>query len=274
MSKKNEVGKPLAQYENILQVYMEKGKDAIPSTVNADRLRMNALMAITEDKKLMEEAVKQPMKMAQFVYNATLQGLDLLNREAYILNYGGKLQMVLDYKAEQKLALQYSVKPIKQILSNVVKANDQHKFNEEGHFIHKYDPFISDEDRGKVIGAYCTIHYMDGTREDTFINNDEIQKVKDVSPSSKSSFSPWNKWEDSMIRKTVIKKAMKNVYLDFESTEQQMAYIESNQDVQFQNNRETTQEYEDVDVFDFVDGDYTEEPEEETALEEIVIDLG
>lgn len=268
---KNEVRKPLAAYENTLEVFMEKGKGAIPENVNADRLKMNALMAITEDSKLMQEAVKQPQKIAQFVYNAVLQGLDLLNREAYILNYGGKLQMVLDYKAEKKLALQYSVKPIKQILSNVVKANDDYMFNDEGHFIHKYSPFDSDKERGAVVGAYCTIHYEDGTREDTFINNDEIQKVKDVSPSSKSSFSPWQKWEDSMINKTVIKKAMKNVYLDFENTEQQKAYIESNQDVQFENDRKTSQEYEEVEAFDFID---VEAVDNETGeVEEVIVEF-
>ena len=165
MNKKNEVSKkPLTAYETNLEVFMQKGKGAIPDNVNADRLKMNALMAITEDKKLMQEAVRQPHVIAQFVYNAVLQGLDLLNREAYILNYGGKLQMVLDYKAEKKLALQYSVKPIKQILSNVVKANDNYFFNDNGHFVHKYEPFASDKERGGVKGAYCTIYYEDGTR--------------------------------------------------------------------------------------------------------------
>lgn len=274
MSKKNEVqAKPLARYENTLEVFMEKGKGAIPQNVNADRLKMNALMAITEDKKLMQEAVNQPQKIAQFVYNAVLQGLDLLNREAYILNYGGKLQMVLDYKAEKKLALQYSVKPIKQILSNVVKETDEYFFNDEGHFVHKYEPFASDKERGAVKGAYCTIYYEDGTREDTFINNDEIQKVRDVSPSSKSAYSPWNKWEDSMINKTVIKKAMKNVYLDFENTEVQKAYIESNQDVEFDNVRQTTQEYEEVEAFDFVDVDYTEVDNETGEIEEVIVEF-
>ena len=272
MTKKNEVGKPLAAYENTLEVFMNKGKDAIPEGVNSDRLKMNAMMAIMEDTKLMQEAVKQPAKIAQFVYNAVLQGLDLLNREAYILNYGGKLQMVLDYKAEKKLALQYSVKPIKQILSGVVKENDDHSFNDEGHFTHKFSPFATDKERGQVVGAYCTIYYEDGTREDTFINNDEIKKVREVSPSASSSFSPWNKWTDSMINKTVIKKAMKNVYLNFENTEQQKAYIDSNKDMEFDNQRQSVKEVEEVEVFEFVEGDYNESPGEVIDAE-VVIDI-
>ena len=272
MSKKNEVGKPLARYENTLDVYMEKGKNAIPESVNADRLKMNALMAITEDSKLMQEAVNQPQKIAQFVYNAVLQGLDLLNREAYILNYGGKLQMVLDYKAEKKLALQYSVKPIKQILSGVVKENDEHSFNDEGHFLHKYSPFDSEKDRGAIIGAYCTIFYQDGTREDTFVNNEEIEKVKNVSPSSKSNYSPWVRWKESMIEKTVIKKAMKSVYLDFANTEQQKAYMDSNQDVVFDNERKSEQEtVVQDDAFDYIDAEYEENSDEEVV--EVVVDL-
>lgn len=76
-----------------------------------------------------------------------------------------------------------------------------------------------------------------------------------------------------MINKTVIKKAMKNVYLDFENTEVQKAYIESNQDVEFDNVRQTTQEYEEVEAFDFVDVDYTEVDNETGEIEEVIVEF-
>ena len=272
MTKKNEVQKPLASYENNLESLLQKGVDAIPKTVNADRLKLNALMAIASDSKLMLEAQKQPAKIAQFVFNLTLQGLDLLNREAYILNYGGKLQVVLDYKGEKKLAMQYSIKPIKQISSGVVRENDKQIWSDENYFRHEFKPFDSHEQRGKVVGAYCTIHYKDGTREDSFVNMEEIEKVRSVSPSSKSEFSPWNKWFESMVEKTAVKKAMKNIYLDFENQLQQVAYVDSNQDIVFDNERKAVKDIEEVSVssMDFIDAEYNETTGEVIDTEVIV----
>lgn len=274
MSKNNELQKkPLALYERNLDVLIEKGQNAIPNDINADRLKVNALMAIMEDEKLMVEAIKQPLKIAQFVYNAVLQGLDLLNRDAYILNYGGKLQMVLDYKAEKKLAMKYSIKPIRQILSGVVKENDKQLWGDNGFFRHEYSPFATEKERGAIIGAYCSIFYKDGTREDTFVNKEEIDKVKAVSPSAKSTYSPWQKWEESMVEKTAIKKAMKGVYLDFDNQEVQKAYIDSNQDVKFENNRNRSNDDEIIEQDDiFFDAEFDEENEEDVEVIDIELD--
>ena len=272
MTKKNEVQKPLANYENNLEALLQKGVDAIPTTINSERLKLNALMAIASDPKLMVEAQKQPAKIAQFVFNLTLRGIDLLAREAYIIPYNGKLQVVLDYKGEKKLAMQYSVKPIRQIIEGVVFEKDTLKWADDGSFRHEFEPFSLD--RGKKVGAYCTIIYKDGTRADTFVNTEEIQKVRDVSPSSNSASSPWNKWTESMWIKTAVKKALKGVFLDFENTKQQEAYIESNQDVVFDNQRQSVKEVEEVEIveMEFIDVEYNESTGEVVDTE-VVINL-
>ena len=250
MSNKNQI-KPLEQFETNLTTLLDKGVEAIPSDVNSDRLKINALMAIGQNQNLMKVAKSQPAVIAQYVYNFIIQGLDMLNNEAYIVPYGNKLTPVIDYRGEKKIAMQYSVKPIRHIKSGVVYANDEFYFNDENdHFRHKPNPFAAKKDRGEKIGAYCSIIYEDGTIQDVFVNKEEIDQVKGVSPSSNSAYSPWNKWEESMWEKTVIRKAMNRyVNLDFRSPEQQMAYKESSQDVQFGNQRQSQQPVEEVDVF-------------------------
>lgn len=243
MSKNEVANKPLARFELSLDGLLDKGQHAMPEGINADRLKLNALMAISQDKALMEHAITQPGKIAQFVYNFVIQGLDMLEREVYIVPYKGVLTPVRDYKAEIKLAMQYSIKPITLVKSGVVHENDAYGYDEDDNFYHKPIPF--DKNRGKRIGAYCTVIYADGNHVTTMATDDEIEKVKKVSPSSNSNYSPWVNWPDSMWRKTVIKKAMKEVYLDFGGNEAvQKAYRESDQDVQFENkhNRKNTDE--------------------------------
>ena len=271
MSNKYQV-KPLEQFETNLITLLDKGVEAIPSNINSDRLKMNALMAISQDEKLMAVAKNQPAVISQYVYNFIIQGLDMLNREAYIVPYGGKLTPVIDYRGEKKIAMQYSVKPIRHIASGVVYENDEYYFEEDTqHFKHKPNPFASKKERGDKIGAYCSIIYEDGTIQDVFVNREEIEQVRNVSPSSKSNYSPWNKWEESMWEKTVIRKAMNRyVNLDFRSPEQQLAYKDSSQDVQFNNQRKVDKPVEEVDVFDV---EFEEVNEETGEVEEIVVEL-
>ena len=220
-------------FKTALEQTIKGGIKSIPNEINADRLKLNAIMAITQSADLEKAAQSQPVVIAQYVFNFVIQGLDMLNREAYIVPYKGKLTPVIDYKGLKKIAQQYSVKPIKIILSGVVRKNDKY-LNKNGMFNHEFDPFMSDADRGEFIGAYCTIKYTDGEEQTAFVNKDEVNKVRNQSPSSKSEYSPWNTWEESMWEKTVIRKAMKYVNLDFGGNEElAKAYRESDKDVEF-----------------------------------------
>lgn len=269
MTEKKQEVRALTPFENNLTALLDKGVSAIPSDVNSDRLKINAMMAIGQDDKLMAVAKSQPAQIAQFVYNFIIQGLDMLNREAYIVPYGGKLTPVIDYRGEKKIAMQYSVKPIRHIKSGVVYANDNFYFDDDGFFKHEFNPFDNKETRGGWVGAYCSIRYDDGTIEDVFVDKEEVEKVKGVSPSSSSSYSPWNKWEESMIEKTVIRKAMnKYVNLDFRSPEVTKAYQESSQDIEFGNKRKpVSNTVETVDAFDVSTDDIIDVEVEEVEVQ-------
>lgn len=223
----------LVPFKNALEGTIKVGIKSIPHEINADRLKLNAIMAIDQNEELRKHALNQPIVIAQYVFNFVIQGLDMLNREAYIVPYKGKLTPVIDYKGLKKIAQQYSVKPIKIILSGVVRKNDVYS-NKNGIFTHEFDPFLSDKERGAFIGAFCTIKYTDGEEQTAFVNADEVNKVRNQSPSSKSEYSPWNSWEESMWEKTVIRKAMKYVNLDFGGNEYlAKAYRESDKEVEF-----------------------------------------
>ena len=258
ISRKQEI----APFKSALELTIKSGIKSIPHEINADRLKLNAIMAIDQDEGLRKHAISQPIVIAQYIFNFVIQGLDMLNREAYIVPYKGKLTPVIDYKGLKKIAQQYSVKPIKIILSGVVRKNDTY-INKNGIFNHEFDPFQSDKDRGIFIGAYCTIKYTDGEEQSVFVNADEVNKVKKSSPSSKSDFSPWNSWEETMWEKTVIRKAMKYVNLDFGGNENlAKAYRDSDKEVEFKQH-DITEQDEPIDI------EYVEVKHEQKTLDEV-----
>lgn len=227
----NQAPQSTRRFQGVLEAMVSKGISSFPDGVNAERLRINAMMHIMQDPKLEQVAIQNPQRVAQIVYNFIALGLDMLNKECYIIPFNGELTILKDYKGEVKLARKYSVDPIREIFSRVVYEADSYKFNEYGHFIHEFDPFSTS--RGVKKGAYCTVIYENGVHQTEFVNADEIQKVRNFSKSSGSSYSPWNTWEDEMWRKTAVRKAMKNISLDFGNSETLKAYHESDNDVDF-----------------------------------------
>lgn len=230
------------RFNIVLDKMVAKGISTFPKGVEAERLKINALMCIAQDNNLSDASKRYPAKIAQAVYNFVALGLDMLNRECYIIPFiKGKgtqnesidLTIIKDYKGEIKLARKYSVDPIREIFARVVYENDSYHFDEFGRFIHNFDPFSTE--RGQKKGAYCTVIYENGVHQTEFVNVEEINKVKGVSRSSSYDSSPWKKWEDEMWRKTAIRKAMKNISLDFGSSETLKAYQESDNDVEMTN---------------------------------------
>lgn len=228
--------------KDVLDTLVERGQSNFPKGIHANRLKANALMYIAQDANLTEAARKTPSKVAQIVYNFIALGLDMLNRECYIIpfvknrdrpNEFVELTIIKDYKGEIKLARKYSVDPIREIFARVVYEKDKYHFNELGHFVHVFDPF--DVDRGARKGAYCTVVYENGVQQTEFVNVEEINKIKSVSKSASYPNSPWNQWEDEMWRKTAIRKAMKNISLDFGSSEIQEINRGLENDVDFDN---------------------------------------
>lgn len=254
----------IEKFQTNLDSMLQKGIKALPNDVNSDRLKLNALMYVANEPKLKELALSKPALVAQIVYNFIALGLDMMNRECYIIPFGDKPTIIRDYKGEEKLAKKYSIKPIKNIYSNVVRKNDEkYGFDDDGHFVHKFNPFDSDEQRGDIIGSYCKVVYDDGSVDIEFVNLDEIKRVKAVSKTAHQNDSPWNKWQESMFRKTAVKKMMKHIPLDFgkyvepeQAQTVQKAFNDTDNDVDFE--RKPTKDIVEQDEPIVIDVEYEE----------------
>jgi recombination protein RecT len=94
---------------------------------------------------------------------------------------------------------------VKAVKAEVVHANDHFDYSPDmDRPIHKPDYF---GDRGPIVGAYAYGVFHDGsTSKVVVIDRAYIDKVRKESKGSNSPTSPWVKWEDQMVLKTVARR--------------------------------------------------------------------
>jgi len=74
---------------------------------------------------------------------------------------------------------------------------------------HKYNPYATPEDRGSVIGGYCTVKTADGDYLTEEMSLAEIEEIRKVSKAGTSPKGPWVNFWSEMARKTIVKRAYK-----------------------------------------------------------------
>lgn len=119
----------------------------------------------------------------------------------YLVPFGNEIVGIEGYRGV--VERMYRAGAVSSVKAELVKAGDTFQWdpNEMDKPIHKVDWF---GDRGATIGAYAYAVMKDGgISRVVVINNEYIEKVKKESKGSGRADSPWVKWTDQMVLKTV-----------------------------------------------------------------------
>lgn len=211
-----------------LSSMLEKEAQALPKGFNTLRFKQNAMTVLSSlDLSKMRG---QEFNLARCIIKGAYLGLDFSNKECYVITYGGKPEFMTDYKGEEKLVYNYSVRPVKNIYSQVVKEGEKFEIITNGTektIIHNQG--ISDK---PIIGAYTVVTYKDGTINTEIMTRKEIEVVRDKF-SKQSRGKAWGDSFGEMARKTVLRRLCKHIQLNFDTIEQQQAW-NSTSDVNFE----------------------------------------
>lgn len=125
----------------------------------------------------------------------------------------GKLEAVFCPMYHGLVRLLYESGYVQRIDSKVVYENDAFEYEEGLHVKLMFKPLLVTRDRGEPMGAYCLIINKFGEPLIKFSTREEIEEIRDRSPSARAADSPWNakervKWE-SMWMKTALKQNIK-----------------------------------------------------------------
>lgn len=219
-------------YDKLNQFLAEKAT-ALPKDFNQTRFLQNC-MTVLQDTKDIEKM--NPVSIARTMLKGAFLGLDFFNGECYAIPYGDKLSFQTDYKGEIKLAKKYSVNPIKDIYAKLVREGDFYQFeivDGKQSVTFKPKPF----NNGEIKGAFAVVLYMDGSMVVEEMPTEEIEYIRNEFSKSKNSLA-WTKTPGEMYKKTVLKRLMKGISLQFDCVEQDQAFRDG-ADVEFVKHEES-----------------------------------
>lgn len=195
---------------------------ALPSSLNKPRFVANAIALLNDNPDLQKYSQQQ---LLLGLAKGAILGLEFINKEAYLVPYGQKLNYQTSYTGSVKLAKKYSIRPIKDIYAKLVREGDV--FEES--VVHGEQtvnfipvPFNS----MPIVGAFAVCQFADGgIQYDTM----SLAELENTRKHSKASNSPaWKDFTGEMYKKTVLRRLCKHIEIDFESADQRSIFDDEN----------------------------------------------
>ena len=170
----------------------------------------------------------EAISVAKGLMKGAILGLDFLNRECYLIPYKNKdtgkkdVNFQTDYKGEKKLAKLYTVNPIEEITTELVREGDFYEYevrNNKKLVNWKPKRFNT----AQIEGAFSLVLFKDGSSVSAEMSLQEMEEVRKLYSKAKDS-PAWKNRPGEMYKKTVLRSCLKNVEKVFESPEQLRAY--------------------------------------------------
>ncbi len=182
----------------------------LPSTVDPDRFARLTLTAVKAAPDLIQCFATDEGRTSVLIaaMQAAAVGLEpnTPTQEAWILprkEKGKQLaELQIGYRGYLKLARRSG--QIKTVYANVVRDGDEFDWYyglEADHLEHKPAP----ANTGALTHAYAVVRYTNGGYNFVVLDATEVEQRRAMSRSAKSDYSPWNKWEAAMWRKSAIR---------------------------------------------------------------------
>lgn len=169
-----------------------------------------AIQLFQRNQKLAETAVANPTSAQNAIINVAAIGISLnpASKLAYLVPRDGMVCLDISYMGLLHIAQSAGV--IKWGQCKLVHASDQYEtLGLDKAPAHKYAPFATPDERGPVIGGYCTVKTADGDYLTEEMSYADIEEIRKVSKAGSSAKGPWVNFWSEMARKTIVKRAYK-----------------------------------------------------------------
>ena len=163
-----------------------------------------AIQSLQNNDYMQKIAMGNPASLQNAIINVASIGISLnpANKHAYLVPRDGRICLDVSYMGLMSLAVRSG--SISWGQAKLVHENDVYENNGiDKAPTHKQKTF---GDKGKIIGAYCTVKLPSGDYLTEEMDIDALNKVKQ---SSKAANGPWKTYPEEMMRKTVVKRGSK-----------------------------------------------------------------
>jgi recombination protein RecT len=189
--------------EALVRQYRDDFTLVLPSHVKGETWMRLATGSLRRDKNLMQVATRNPGSLMNALLECARLGHEPGTESYYLVPFGNEVQGIEGYRGVVERI--YRAGAVKAVKAEVVCANDVFDYQPDmDRPNHKVDWFGT---RGEVIGAYAYGVFQDGSASRVVvIDRPYIEKVRKESKGSNSPGSPWVKWFDQMVLKTVARR--------------------------------------------------------------------
>lgn len=182
----------------------------LPKNTTIDRIKTSAGFYISNRQDLMKLDNNGKLQMLYGVLKEAMLGLEA-GIDYDIVPFKGK--PTICRKKEGYFKILDMIKPgeIIKFNSNVITTNDKYSFNPvTGDLSHE---FVGEryQDYENIVGSYAYIKFANGFESTVFLTKNDLDKIKNTSPSGKSEFSPWNSQSLKMVNTKTVKELAKNL---------------------------------------------------------------
>ncbi|EMF7578819.1 recombinase RecT [Klebsiella pneumoniae] len=169
-----------------------------------------AIQYFQKNDFLAKTALGNPTSAQNAIINVAAIGITLnpASKLAYLVPRDGMVCLDISYMGLLHLAQSAGV--IKWGQCKLVHTSDTYEnLGLDKAPAHKYNPYATPEDRGSVIGGYCTVKTADGDYLTEEMSLAEIEEIRKLSKAGGSPKGPWVNFWSEMARKTIVKRAYK-----------------------------------------------------------------
>ena len=188
------------QAEALIEQYSNDFATVLPSHIKPATFVRLAQGVLRRNPQLQAAAAKNPGSFLSALLDAARLGHEPGTEQYYLVPFGNEVTGIEGYRGV--IERMYRAGAIASVKAEVVRENDEFIYDPgmpRPH--HKVDWF---GDRGPIKGAYAYAEFKDGsTSKVVVINREYIEKVKRESKGANRPDSPWTRWEEAMVLKTV-----------------------------------------------------------------------
>lgn len=208
---------PIAEFRGMMEGGMRAEiKKALPPDIDPDRFIRTTITAVQMNPELL---AADRRSLIAACMRAAQDGLLPDGREAVLNIYNTKFKRGNREEWVQQVQYLPMVRGILKTLRNsgeiahldaaAVYEKDEFRFVRGDNPRLEHEPYLGDEDPGKIVAAYIVVRLSNGEVHREVMPRRDIEKTREASKSGNGANSPWTKWYDQMAIKAVIKRAAK-----------------------------------------------------------------
>jgi hypothetical protein len=193
---------------------LQKNISLIPHTIEVERIKASAGFYVSNKEDLMKLDNKGKLKMLYGILKEAMVGCEA-GTDYDILVFKGEPTVCRNKNGWFKIIDLIKPAEIIRFVSNVITTDDKYTWKPVTEYLEHEMIGERYQDFAHIEGAYAYIKLANGFEKTVFLNKDDLKKLKDISPSGNTAFSPWNSNSVRMCETKAIKDLAKKLFTLF-----------------------------------------------------------